>query len=121
MDERGSAAVEVALVTPLLMLLVLGLVQFGLWYQAEEVVIAAAQEAVAQASTESGDPRAAEARAQALLQGLRGMTEGREVRVEPIGAERVAVTVRAKLKGILPGVSGLALHARAVSRVERVP
>lgn len=103
-----------------LMVVVLGLVQFCLWWQAQEVVVAAAQDAAAQASTSTGTPAAAEARAEALLLGLRGMTRDRQVDVSPQGGD-VAVTVSATLEGILPGISGLPLRATALSHLERAP
>lgn len=108
------------MVTLVLMLVVMGVVQFWLWAQAQQVVIAAAQEAAAQASEASGTPEAAESRAQALLRGLQGMTDHREVSVEPRPGG-VAVTVRATLRGILPGIKGLPLRATAVSHRERAP
>lgn len=120
MGQRGSAAVEVALLTPVLGLVVLGLVQFALWYHAEQVVVAAAQEAAARASAESGNPRAAEERAHALLRGIRGMTGEPEVAIEPAAADRVAVVVRAAMRPILPGIGALGLRARAVAHVERL-
>jgi hypothetical protein len=109
-----------ALVMLALMLVVLGMVQFALWWQAQEVVVAAAQDGVAQASTATGTPAAAEARADALLQGLQGMTTNRKVSVTPQGSD-VSVTVSATLEGILPGISGLPLRATAMSHLEQAP
>ena len=109
-----------ALVMLALMVVVLGLVQFCLWWQAKEVVVAAAQDAVAQASTATGTPAAAEARADALLQGLQGMTTNRQVSVTPQGSV-VAVTVSATLVGIMPGITSLPLRATAVSHLEQAP
>lgn len=118
--ERGSAAIETALVTPLVVLLVLGLIQFGLWYHAQSVVIAAAQEAAAQASAEAGTTEAAQARAAQVLQGISGLADHPVVVVEPLGADRVAVTVRSQLRGIVPGLDHVGIQARSVSRLERV-
>jgi Flp pilus assembly protein TadG len=36
-NERGAAMLEFALVAPMLMLLVLGAIQFALWYHAQGV------------------------------------------------------------------------------------
>jgi hypothetical protein len=101
-------------------LVILGLVQFFLWWQAQEVVVAAAQEAAAQASTATGTAAAAEARAEQLLEGLQTMTEDQQVAVTPDGSA-VAVTVSARLEGILPGIGSLPLRATAVSHREQVP
>ncbi|MGH3452405.1 MAG: TadE/TadG family type IV pilus assembly protein, partial [Haloechinothrix sp.] len=51
-DERGTAALELALVTPALMLLVLGVLQFGLWHHGQHVVKTAALEAARVAAAE---------------------------------------------------------------------
>lgn len=112
--------VEMVLVMLALMVVVLGLVQFCLWWQAQEVVVAAAQDAAAQASTSTGTSAAAQARANALLQGLQGMTTSRHVSVSPQGSD-VAVTVSATLNGILPGLGSLPLRATAVSHLEQSP
>ncbi|MGH7378229.1 MAG: TadE/TadG family type IV pilus assembly protein, partial [Candidatus Methylomirabilales bacterium] len=69
--ERGTAALELALVTPALMLLVLGVLQFGLWYHAQNVVETAALEGARVAAAEDGSVAAGMARAlQVLRDGL---------------------------------------------------
>ena len=42
--ERGDAAVEAVLITPVLLFLIMVVIQFGLWYHASHVAEAAAQE-----------------------------------------------------------------------------
>jgi hypothetical protein len=119
--ERGLATLEVALITPVLLLVVLGLVQFALWYHAEQVVTAAAQEAAAQASLLSGSPAAAQQRAQVLLDGLSSIARGTQVAVGPPDTGSISVSVTARLNGILPGVVSLPLHATATAHLEKAP
>ena len=57
-DERGQATVEAALVLPLVVLLLLGVVQIGLLVRAEVLVTHAAREA-ARAAAVDADPDAA--------------------------------------------------------------
>jgi hypothetical protein len=119
--ERGLATLEVALITPVLLLVVLGLVQFALWYHAEQVVTAAAQEAAAQASLLTGSPAAAQQRAQVLLDGLSSIARGEQVSVGPPDTGSISVSVTARLNGILPGVVSLPLHATATAHLEKAP
>ena len=119
--ERGLATLEVALITPVLLLVVLGLVQFALWYHAEQVVTAAAQEAAAQASLLTGSPAAAQQRAQVLLDGLSSIARGTQVAVGPPDTGSISVSVTARLNGILPGVVSLPLHATATAHLEKAP
>ena len=119
--ERGLATLEVALITPVLLLVVLGLVQFALWYHAEQVVTAAAQEAAAQASLLTGSPTAAQQRAQVLLDGLSSIARGTQVAVGPPDTGSISVSVTARLNGILPGVVSLPLHATATAHLEKAP
>ena len=119
--ERGLATLEVALITPVLLLVVLGLVQFALWYHAEQVVTAAAQEAAAQASLLTGSPTAAQQRAQVLLDGLSSIARGTQVAVGPPDTGSISVSVTARLNGILPGIVSLPLHATATAHLEKAP
>jgi Flp pilus assembly protein TadG len=120
-DERGLATLEVALITPVLLLVVLGLVQFALWYHAEQVVTAAAQEAAAQASLATGSPAKAQQRAQVLLDGLSSTARGEQVTVGPPDTGSISVSVTARLNGILPGVVSLPLKATATAHLEKAP
>ncbi|SDY67787.1 TadE-like protein [Modestobacter sp. DSM 44400] len=59
-DERGASAVEFALIVPLLVLLVLGIVEFGHGFQVQGTLSAAAREGV-RAMALQNDPAAARA------------------------------------------------------------
>ena len=69
-DDRGAAAVEFALIVPLLLLLVLGIAEFGRAYNIQTTISGAAREG-ARAMALQNDPAAARATAQAAAGGLR--------------------------------------------------
>jgi Flp pilus assembly protein TadG len=114
-------SLEVALLTPVLLLVVLGVVQFALWYNAEQLVVAAAQEAAAQGSAQAGGPAQATERAHQVLDGLSSETQGLTINVAPQGSDAVSVSITAQLNAILPGLGTLGLHATAVSHNEQPP
>jgi len=68
--DRGAAAVEFALVAPLLLLLVMGIAEFGRAYNLQTTISGAAREG-ARAMALQNDPAAARAAAQAAAGGLR--------------------------------------------------
>lgn len=55
-DERGASAVEFALVLPMLLLLVFGIVEFGRAFNIHIQLTGAAREGARVAALESGDP-----------------------------------------------------------------
>ncbi|BCT77114.1 hypothetical protein SCMU_29560 [Sinomonas cyclohexanicum] len=67
--ERGAAAVEFALVVPLLLALVLGIVEFGHIYNAQIMISNAAREA-ARTMAVTGQPATAQTAANAVAPGL---------------------------------------------------
>jgi Flp pilus assembly protein TadG len=83
--ERGAAAVEFALVVPILLLLVLGIAEFGRAYNTSTTLSAAAREgarALALTPTSAG-PAAARTAAQTTAAGL-GLS-GSQIVVSPAG------------------------------------
>src|SRR5689334_14542308 len=72
--ERGQALVEAAVAFPLLLMMAIALVQFGLYAHASHVVMAAAQEGARVAAAEDGGLHAGVAQAQAVLQAGLGPT-----------------------------------------------
>lgn len=65
--EKGAAAVEFALVLPLLVVLLVGIMEFGLALWRQEMITNATREA-ARAGIVAGDPRLTEAEIQAVLE-----------------------------------------------------
>jgi Flp pilus assembly protein TadG len=112
-DQRGVAVVEFVLVVWLFLVLVLGAVQFGLWWHAQHVVLGAAQDAARVAAVEDGTPAAGRARAAELLRvglGADAATASVEVRRDD---QLAAATVTARLRPLLPFGDGIRLRATA--------
>jgi hypothetical protein len=115
--EEGSVALETAMVAPVLMLVVLGLLQFGLWYHARQVALGAAQEGARVLAAEGGSSEAAEERALSVLRsGIGGLAEGASAD-STRGPEVVSVSVEGTLRGLLPipGLSEFRLDSTTTS------
>jgi Flp pilus assembly protein TadG len=117
-DEQGSALVEAVLVFPALLLAVMLIVQFALYFHAQSVAEAAAQDAVTQArhvgGTETGGRDAGYATLDKL--GPRLLTR-REVTVQR-GTETARATVSATVASLVPGLH-LRIEETAAGPVER--
>ena len=78
--EAGESMVEFALVLPLLLMVLIGVVQFGLVHHAQNVATTAAQEGARVGAAEDGDPAIAEGRTLDVLRsGLGGVGDGFDV------------------------------------------
>jgi Flp pilus assembly protein TadG len=120
-DERGSATLELALITPALMLVILGVLQFGLVYHANHVADAAAQEAARLLAAEGSQPDRGRSRAtEVLAAGLGKIVEAPAVLVTP-DPEIVRVRVETTMRGLLPlpGLSRFRVSAEASAYAER--
>ena len=116
--ERGSAAVELVLLTPLLMVCVLVVVQFALWQHARHVMLAAAQEGARAARAQGATAEDGRVRAQDYI----GRIGPDLVSAPVIDVDRtideVTVTIRGQAVNILPGIP-LRVTATSVGPVER--
>ncbi len=119
--ERGSVAVELAIVAPALMLLVLGALQFGLWYHAQNVVETAALEGARVAAAEDGTAGAGESRALEVVQQGLGHAAVEQGATASVDQETAHVQVTAQLSGLLPipGLRSFALTSEATVFRER--
>lgn len=119
-DERGQAAVELALCLPLLAALALLLVQVGLLVRDQVVVVHAAREAAREAAVSPGrePPRQAALRSTRLSADRLDVDVGRRGRP----GSRVEVEIRYRAPTDVPLVGHLlpdvALRASAAMRVE---
>ena len=96
--SRGIATIEFVAVVWVFMVVVLGAAQFGLWWHAQHVVLAAAQDAARLAAAEDGTPAAGRARALDLLHaGLGRDAAGATVQVQRDG-ELASATVTGRLQ-----------------------
>lgn len=114
--ERGQALVETAIAFPLLLIVALGLVQFALFYHAQNVVTGAVQEGARVAAAEDRTLADGVAHAEALLRAGLGRNAG-DIAVRGIdGGDAVAIEARGRLRTIIPWVADatLPLWARAV-------
>jgi type II secretory pathway pseudopilin PulG len=120
-DERGSTTLEMAIVAPALMVLLLGILQFGLVQHAQQVARTAAQEAARSAAAESANPEVGRDRAvEVMSAGLGNLIGEPEVKVEK-DPDLVRAQVRATLRGVLPipGLSTFNLSGAASVYSER--
>jgi len=119
--ERGIVSLELALVAPVLMLLVLGVLQFGLWYHAQQVAQGAAVEGARVAAAEDGTAAAGRARAIEILREGLGSVATEEAASASVGPDVARVRVTARLRGLLPipGLSSFLLSSEASAFRER--
>jgi Flp pilus assembly protein TadG len=119
--EQGSVAVELAIVAPALMLLVLGALQFGLWYHAQNVVETAALEGARVAAAEDGTTGAGKSRALEVVHEGLGQATTEQGATAFIGQETARLQVTAQLSGLLPipGLRSFALTSEATVFRER--
>jgi Flp pilus assembly protein TadG len=116
--EAGVATLQAVLVVPVLLLLLLVVFQFALWYHAEELAAAAAQDGARAARVDGGTAQDGMDRANALLdQTGRSLLQHRRVLADRSpGTARVEV--HAVCISLVPGVH-LAIDAVASSATER--
>ena len=118
--DRGSASVELVILFPAVLLIITALLQYGLWFHARAVALAAAQEGVFTARTYHATPHLGAATALAFI-----ADHGSDTLLSPaattstpaVGQVQVAVTGRSL--SVLPGVAGLAVSQSAAGPIER--
>jgi len=109
--------VELALVLPVLLLMLIGIVQFALVYHARDVATTAAQEGARLAATEGRTPEDGAARARSVLQSGLGQTgAGFNVTAQDTG-ETVIVETSGDYPLIIPWVTGNSIPIEAKSEV----
>jgi Flp pilus assembly protein TadG len=117
-EEQGQSAVEFALVLPMILILMLGLLQLGVMVRDQIMVLGAAREGVRQAivTPDRGVIEQAAARAapglRLAVEVVRGTSRGEPARV-------TVKTSPAKLPLVGQMVGGLTLKGSATMRIER--
>jgi Flp pilus assembly protein TadG len=116
-EERGEAVTETVIVVPALILLIMVVIQFGLWYHAQHVVQAAAQEGARAARAEGATADEGLDRATAFVAQVGGdSVEGPEVTSDR-SPDGVTVRVTGTAPAVVPGLR-LGVRAAAVSPLE---
>ncbi|RRR87007.1 TadE family protein [Streptomyces sp. RP5T] len=104
-DDRGSTALDMSMVVPLVFLLVFTLIQGGIWFHGRSVAHHAAQQAVDAQRAYDAAPGAGAAAAGEFLARMGGSLNGTAVRVSDDG-ETVTVSVEGTVINLVPGWSG---------------
>lgn len=119
--DRGSVSVELAIVFPVLLAVITAVVQYGLWFHARSLAVAAAQEGVSVARTYTATPGTGADRALTFIADHGGDTLLEPVAVATLsGPGHVSVTVSGTTLSLLPGVTGPPVTATASAPVERL-
>lgn len=120
-SRRGQALVEAAVAFPVLLLAAIGLVQFALFYHAQNVVIGSVQDGARVAAAEDRTVAEGTAHAQALLRAGLGPSVGRVAVQGGENGDAVVVEARGELRTFIPWVADvtLPLGARSVVAKER--
>ncbi len=119
--ERGQVLVETAVALPVLLTVAIGLVQFALYYHAQNVVTIAAQDGARLAAAEDRTVADGVSHAQALLRAGLGRS-ATDVTVQGDDAgETITIEARGRLHTIIPWVADatVPLAARSVVSKER--
>lgn len=116
--DQGSAATEAVLVTPVLLFLVMLVIQFGLWFHAQHVAQAAAEEGARAARSELGSAAAGQDRANAFLDQAGPTIISNRTVTATRTVDQVTVEVHGRAVTVVPGFS-LTIDATATSPVER--
>jgi Flp pilus assembly protein TadG len=119
--DRGQVLVETAVALPVLLMVAIGLVQFALYYHAQNVVTVAVQDGARLAAAEDRTLADGVSHARALLRaGLGRSATDITVRGDD-GGETITVEAQGRLRTIIPWVTDatVPLAARSVVSKER--
>lgn len=116
--DRGSVSAELVIATPLLLLLVMGIVQFALWSHATHIAQAAAAQGLAAARVQDASAARGDAAARRLLDQL-GHGPLTHARIDATrNAEAVVIRVSGDTSAVIP-LLHLPVHAEATGPIER--
>src|SRR3954451_20953099 len=106
-DARGASAVEFALIVPLLIMLVLGIAEFGHAFQVQGTLSAAAREGVRTMALQN-DPAAARAAVRSVASSLNPALTNAQIAITPATCPLTAgtTTVRLTVTYDLPFLTG---------------
>jgi hypothetical protein len=126
-DERGAAAVEFGLVSIILLTMMIGIIQFAIWFWGYQAGSHAAREAARFAAVEPCDVGLIATRAEDRVNESAPVGDGAANVTVPSGTPTAVgdqITVRVEFTvinfGFIPGFSG-AVDKSATARVENIP
>ena len=100
--DRGAGSAEIVIAVPLLMLLILLIIQFAIWWNAESIAHATAEEALAAARVQGGTAASGQQRAQQVISQVgSSVLVGPRVSVTMTPAD-VTVTVTGTAERVVP-------------------
>jgi Flp pilus assembly protein TadG len=117
--EDGAATTEMVIVTPVLLLMIAALVQFGLWYHGTNLANAAAQEGARAYRLEGGTISDAQREARNFLNQTNPDLLSNINVNEVSQGDNVGVTVTADVLSVMPFDLGLQVEGRSVGPRER--
>jgi Flp pilus assembly protein TadG len=116
----GSVSLEIAILAPALLVLVITIVQAGLWFHARNLAQSAAREGATAAASYTATTSAGLARARAFLSEQAGDSlSAATVSTAGSTATLVRVEVTGRALSVLPGVPGMTVTQTATAPSER--
>lgn len=122
--EKGQNLVEFALVIPLLLLVVIGIAEFGRAWMTKNILTGAAREAVRIMAVPTGNVSTATARAYNILNSA-GITTGYNISIPPtsVAFDPVSVTVTYQfpvlIAGFIPGLDNNTITLSSTTTMRR--
>ena len=118
--ERGSVTIEVVVLFPVLLVMIIAIVQYGLWFHARSLALAAAQQGVTAARTYTAEPGTGTHAATAFLDthATDTLTDLTVTATTP-GAGQVGIEVTGRALSLVPGIPGPTVFQSAAGPVER--
>ena len=121
-NEKGQSLVEFALVVPLLLLLVIGIAEFGRAWMTKNILTGAAREAVRILAVPTGSIGAAWGRADNVLRSA-GIATASILVIDAASYEPVSVTVTydfpVTIAGFIPGLNNATFTLRSTTTMRR--
>ena len=117
-DERGAVSAELVIATPLLLLLIMGVIQFALWEHAEHIASAVAQQGVSVGRLQGETAAAGQQEAQSVLDQLGSSVLAGSNITATRGVEVTTVTVTGHAESII-GLFSLPVRAVATGPTEQ--
>jgi Flp pilus assembly protein TadG len=119
LNDRGTATVEVAVALPVVMLLLMLVVQAGVYFHTSAVATTAAHKGLDALRVEEGSAPAARAATEGFLDSNAPALETRAVAVDRSG-DRAEVTVSGEVVSLVFGVDLFPVHVTATAPIEQV-